>query len=796
MRRAKPRAVPISPEKLARRQLIARSLISKIEPLSRSLHEMSDAERRAVFYKLEHETPADLGGTGLKPVAQPSERFTLAVPRKGNTDLGKLMAKIEEFGTAPLTTDKGNRSHAPHEHLAAPLVTIEPGVPKDRLSQALYESYDQLVRRDWVTCEIEMVSLFPVPGTRKSRDELAWIRAAVDTLFANKTRGNFFEYEEGDGICRAVIRCTGEAFQQLVEGSEWQTTIWWFEERPSFETFKERLGNFAIEQLGAFEAPDRRAPTVCVIDTGITLKNPFLSPVTRPELLRSFLKRAPDNPYDEYGHGSGVASLAAYYALNIGRGAVNAGTVWLAGARVLNALNELEEEQLFSKLLVRAVEYFKPFGVRVFNLSVNIRDRNWSAETKRTVGRTSWVARTIDRLSQEHDIVFVVSTGNLHPSQIRDHLRDGRPYPDYLSDGEASLLDPGHAALALTVGSLAPDTVVVSPLGTTTAIAGPYQPSPFTRRGPGIGEAIKPELMEFGGNLVLEPGTQSVRSNPGTSMIVANNQLTPATKNDWGTSFAAPRVAHHLARVLADLESMDIGHISAPLMKAFLVNSATWNRRGIEEIRQAASVDGVHWSHLVGYGIPDHHNATACDDYSVVMFHQGTLPPDHVAFFDVPVPKSLASTGDTAKRLTVTVVHAPEVQRWGIERYLGTNLTWRLFRGDISRGAIVDAISKEEAEHDDTTEPAPKPNELAGELGFMRRSRGCVQHDIVVWQRHLPIHSSGPFTLAVATHKRWARKVQPVPFAVVLRLEDTGRTTPIYTEVKEILARIATEVRV
>ena len=88
-RRAKPRAVPISPEKLARRQLIARSLISKIEPLSRSLHEMSDAERRAVFYKLEHETPADLGGTGLKPVAQPSERFTLAVPRKGNTDLGR-----------------------------------------------------------------------------------------------------------------------------------------------------------------------------------------------------------------------------------------------------------------------------------------------------------------------------------------------------------------------------------------------------------------------------------------------------------------------------------------------------------------------------------------------------------------------------------------------------------------------------------------------------------------------------------------------------------------------------------
>lgn len=54
-RKERPRFVPLQPEILGRRQEIANGLTSQIVPLSTSLRQMSDEERKAVFFKLEHE---------------------------------------------------------------------------------------------------------------------------------------------------------------------------------------------------------------------------------------------------------------------------------------------------------------------------------------------------------------------------------------------------------------------------------------------------------------------------------------------------------------------------------------------------------------------------------------------------------------------------------------------------------------------------------------------------------------------------------------------------------------------
>src|SRR5450756_1890977 len=80
------------------------------------------------------------------------------------------------------------------------------------------------------------------------------------------------------------------------------------------------------------------------------------------------------------------------YALNLDRGASNVPKVWIASARVLDENNEGEEDRLFSLVLSEVVDFFVPLGVRVFNLSVNIKNRKWNAEAKRTVPRRSWIA--------------------------------------------------------------------------------------------------------------------------------------------------------------------------------------------------------------------------------------------------------------------------------------------------------------------------------------------------------------------------------------------------------------------
>ena len=162
-RKERSRPIPIPSERLQRRQEIARRLVDQIRPLSQALHRMSDAERRAVFYKLEHEIPVSLVGTDLKPLGERSEHFTLAVPKSDNLD--KIVGKIDAFATGEI-----RKGHVPNEQIATQITSISRGNPKDRLSQALFDEYDQLVQRDSVICEIEMLSL--AQGVRQQRLEL------------------------------------------------------------------------------------------------------------------------------------------------------------------------------------------------------------------------------------------------------------------------------------------------------------------------------------------------------------------------------------------------------------------------------------------------------------------------------------------------------------------------------------------------------------------------------------------------------------------------------------------------
>ena len=117
------------------------------------------------------------------------------------------------------------------------------------------------------------------------------------------------------------------------------------------------------------------------------------------------------------------------------------------------------------------------------------------------------LAVTLDALSRELDVLFVVPTGNYQgdddgPANWRED------YPTYLTGETAPLLDPAPALNVLTVGSLArherhgrwPEDVGYRP------VARSKQPSPFTRSGPSVNGAVKPDLVDFGGNLLVMSG--------------------------------------------------------------------------------------------------------------------------------------------------------------------------------------------------------------------------------------------------------------------------------------------------
>ena len=126
-------------------------------------------------------------------------------------------------------------------------------------------------------------------------------------------------------------------------------------------------------------------------------------------------------------------------------------------------------------MLKEVVEYFRPRGVRIFNLSLGNSQLKWNQRSRRTADRKSWVARTIDCLSRKHDVIFVTCTGNLLCPEINQYVAHGCHYPAYLAEEGAEILDPGQAALALTTGSIAPGTTVANN-SADTAVASPAVP--------------------------------------------------------------------------------------------------------------------------------------------------------------------------------------------------------------------------------------------------------------------------------------------------------------------------------
>jgi hypothetical protein len=150
------------------------------------------------------------------------------------------------------------------------------------------------------------------------------------------------------------------------------------------------------------------------------------------------------------------------------------------------------------------------------------------------------------------------------------------------------------------------------------------------------------------------------------------------------------------------------------------------------------------------------------------------------------------------------VAYSPEVQRWGLERYLGTSLKWRVFRGDVARDDVVTAMSIGDDEETQQSAPATgsaleeaeEPNELGFSLGITKRSRGTIQHDVSEWNVHKPEFSANNYTLAIAAYEKWGRKNPPsVRFAVAVRIEETSQSAEIYNEIKNALVALEIQTR-
>lgn len=250
-----------------------------------------------------------------------------------------------------------------------------------------------------------------------------------------------------------------------------------------------------IQNLPEITPPPEDVPGVVILDSGLTTGHPLLAPAVGD--AQSFLPGK--DATDENGHGTLVAGLALYGDVeNALRNGDLTPKVRLFSGRILNEKNE-NETGLVENQIAEAVRYFHgEYGCRIYNLSFG--DRNKPYLGKHLKG----LSYTLDALSRDLGVLFIVSVGNVLGSQLDGGAWHNR-YPEYLTEPDWTIVEPAPALNVLTIGSLArhdqtTNSQRYSGDPAEVPVARRDQPSPFSRHGNSVAGAIKPELVAYGGN--------------------------------------------------------------------------------------------------------------------------------------------------------------------------------------------------------------------------------------------------------------------------------------------------------
>jgi hypothetical protein len=316
-----------------------------------------------------------------------------------------------------------------------------------------------------------------------------------------------------------------------------------------------------------------------------------------------------------------------------------------------------DQTEFVEKAVEEAVrDLHDQYGCRVFNLSYG--DYNKVYDGRHVRG----LAYTLDRLTRELGVLFVVPTGNLRTSELPDN--PCAQYPNYLFADDARLLDPAPALSALAVGGLAHHTASRESQRypqhiEDLPIAQEDQPFPLGRCGPSINGAIKPDLVDNAGNLaVMRNGGRPRQAGLGLVSTCGNFANGRLFAEDIGTSYAAPQVAHRAAKLLETLPDA-----SANLLRSLLSAHARWPKACKDLLNNGDNAEGrKRLLQLVGYGRIDEDALYRSVDQAVTLLAEDQIANDKCHIYELPIPDCFWSAGKRQREITVALAYSPDIR--------------------------------------------------------------------------------------------------------------------------------------
>ncbi|TAN06656.1 MAG: S8 family peptidase [Rhodanobacteraceae bacterium] len=528
-----------------------------------------------------------------------------------------------------------------------------------------------------------------------------------------------------------------------------------------------------INELPPVTAPGINAAVVGVLDTGLASAHPILGAAVGE--TAGFIP--PDrNGNDDNGHGTRVAGLSLY-------GDVRA---CLQQKRFVPELKLLsgrvfgnggtDATRFVEKNVEDAVRYFHgEYDCRVFCLSYG--DTNKVYDGRHVRG----LAYTLDSLSRELGVLFVVPTGNLRAEELPDDPHTH--YPEYLLDELARVLDPGTALNALTVGGLSifdadvnaqryPNHLEGAP------IARVGQPSPFTRTGPSVNQAIKPDLVANAGNWVVRRAGGLEHRRLGVLSSSKEFASGRPFNEDVGTSYAAPQIAHAAARLLNHLPAA-----SANLLRAMLAAHARWPEPAVELCKGAkGKPDVATLTRLIGYGQIRADALFESLDNAVTLYAEDALPNDHHHFYEMPLPDDLWTPGGRERLISVALAHNPDVRTTRID-YRATQMSFRLVHA-ASLAEVGSWYRKVRADEAEEIQEYTNGRAITAQM----RGRGTLQ--CAAWRFPTSRRADFKLFLVVTRHDaNWSDvKATAEPYALAITIQDRENATgQLYAQIRQRL---------
>jgi len=523
-----------------------------------------------------------------------------------------------------------------------------------------------------------------------------------------------------------------------------------------------------IPQIDGIVSPPPGAARVCILDSGVNGNHPLLR--TAFGEAASYVEGRGEE--DDVGHGTAVAGIVLYGDIE----ECLAANQWLpelilCSAKVMTrgagADDAVFDEKTIERSIERAVNYFAgDLGCRIFNLSLG--NENVPYDGRHVRG----IAYTLDRLAREYDILFVVSAGNFRGTGNVPRADWRAEYPEYLLAPETVIIDPAPALNVLTVGALANHTANADEQRrgdreiNALSPAAEDQPAPFTRHGPSIKGAMKPDLVAHGGNLATplrRQGQQWRTDGRRLGVLVPNHEYIGATllKDISGTSFSAPYVTHLAGRLLNAYP-----RASANLLRALLVNHADVPPACIAAFPKAMQ---EHVRSVVGYGKVNPETLFRSTDDKVILMTEETIENDSHQFFELPLPTEFLRGQRATRRITVTLAYCPPVRTTRME-YVATKISYRLVKGEsldeVQRHFNQDFKKEEETIGDAC---ATKANRT---ITSQERERGTVQSSIWTLKQLSPQQKW--FVVVTRQDKEWGRTLclDEESYALVVSVSD------------------------